>query len=68
MSVYEKVYNHLKRLEGVNEKLVRLCPAKGPCACMGCAGSIDGIMINQRFIDMYKSGELEKALSRQKRG
>lgn len=57
---YEQIYERLKHLEELDPKLVRLCPANGPCACIGCAGTVGAKIITQHEIDIYKNGRMKE--------
>lgn len=55
MNRYEKVKEHLDRLD---IESLRFCTAGGPCACMGCAGTVNGSSVREHELVKYVMGIL----------
>lgn len=43
-----------ERLDSLPAENLRICPAKGACACIGCAGSVNGTQIRPHELQLFR--------------
>jgi hypothetical protein len=55
MNRYDRVKEHL---DGLDISSLRFCTAGGPCACMGCAGTVNGSAVREHELIKYVLGTL----------
>lgn len=58
MTRYERVKERLQIIKNVDPEALRICKAKGGCACRGCAGEVNGVRVKQHELDLFNQGKL----------
>ena len=59
---YQNIVEHLDQKD---EKDLRIC-RNYLCACNGCCGTVGAKKVTQRELDLYKSGEMQNILEKDK--
>lgn len=55
MTRHHLIAEHLDALPADN---LRICNVEGPCACIGCAGAVNGTRIRTHELQLYLDGQL----------